>query len=673
MGLVFVSGVLGLATITVMPASAVSTRSFELDDAASLAAGELRGAAVFADGRVAVSVGVNRLELPPGSTLVWSSARVGDAVYLGTGNTGAIHRYQGDTITPFAETGQLVVSAMAVDPAGALFAGTLPEGRVYAVDPTGAVTEIAKPDETEHIWDLVWDPSRSRLFAATGPHGRVYSMRADGSGLEVWWDSSAAHVMTLALADDGALYAGTSDDALVVRLRAPGQAEIVYDFPGNEITSIDWRDHRLAVAANEFAEPPAPPARTAQQTSTSTRATRPRPGKARVWTLTPDGQAERIWSFEEGHAAAVQLAEDGTVYAALGNEGRIVRVDPDERSAIWIDVDERQILTMDMVGGARYFATADGAAFYRVVDERAPSPVWESKVLDADFRARWGEITWRATGRLEIQTRSGNSERPDETWSEWSRSLTKSGPIRSAPARFLQIRALFGSDRSSELHAVQAYYLPRNQRARVSRVGLKATPTKQGEPRDRIPTPSGSLLLSWQVENPDGDRLRYRLRYREESQSIWRTLLNEREVLTESEYTWTTFGLPDGYYIVEVEASDELANPPDYSLRSTSRSEPLMIDHHPPRIIELVVNGARARGRVVDSLGPIARIEYQLDGDDWHMMFPIDDLLDTRDERFALDLSGEPAGPRILAIRAFDGAGNQVVAEASLTIPARRP
>lgn len=670
-------------------AGAVATRSFELDDATSLAAGELQRTAVHSDGRVTLGVELRRLAMPEDVALVWSSLRAPDGtVYLGTGNDGRVYRLRGDAVELFAQTGQLLVTSLALGDGGVLYAGTLPEGRIFAIDPAGAVRELARPDATEHVWALAWDARRRVLFAATGPEGRVYSIAPNGD-VQVWWDSSASHVMSLALADDGALYAGTSDDAIVVRTTAPGRAEVVHDFPGNEITSLAWRGGRLAVAANEFPDAPAVSATGAgsstKHSATAGRAARPRPGKARVWSLGADGRAERVWAQEEGHATQVQLADDGTIYAAIGHDGRVVRIAPDRTSAVWVDVDERQVLSMDLVGADPYLTTGDGAAVYRVTGERPQQAIWQSKVLDADFPARWGQLTWRGSGTVELQTRSGNTERPDETWSEWSSGMTTAGPIRSPAARFLQIRAVFGRDATATLRAVTAYYLPQNQRPVVTEVGTKAPRTKRGttttttssssssssEARDpdALPTPSPSLVLTWRVDNPDSDRLRYRLRYREESQRTWREMLREHETLSATEYTWNTSAIPDGWYVVQVEASDELGNPASLSLRSSFDSEPILVDNHAPVVEPLGASGARVTGRAVDTVGPIARLERAVDGGEWELFFPADDLLDTRDERFELDLSSLSPGSHIVAVRATDAAGNVGSAEIEITVP----
>lgn len=673
---------LALASIAAFDgiALAVSTRTFELDDATSLAAGELHDVAVRSDGRVTPSVDLTRLTMPEDVPIVWSWARVGDALYLGTGDDGRIYRVRGEAIELFAETHQLLVTALAAGDGGVLFAGTIPEGRVYAIDTSGASAgqprEIAHPDATEHVWALAWDAPRHRLFAGTGPEGRVLAITntsAPTAAVDVYWDSLASHVMSLALAPDGVLYAGTSDEALVVRIASPGHAETVFDFPGNEITSIALDHGVLAVAANEFLDPPAVAAPPTKRSATASRAARPRPGHGRIYTVGADGRAERVWMSDEAHVTRVQLAGDGTIWAALGADGRVIRVSPDRTSAIWIDVDEREVLAMDLVSATGAFvATGDGAAFYRVGG--APrTAAWVSKVLDASFDSRWGRLTWRGSGTLRFSTRSGATERPDASWTEWSSPMTSEGAIRSPGARFLQIRAELASADATIL-AVTAYYLPDNQRPVISEVGLKARPTKRAPDADAdSPLPATPMLgLTWKIDNPDLDRVRYRLRYREEAQTVWREILRESETLTATEYQWNTSAVPDGRYVVSVEASDELSNPDALTLRSTSESEPLLVDNHPPTVSSLAFTGGRVRGTATDAMGPVARLEAAIDGGEWHVVFPEDDLLDTREESFAIDpasLAGGalPAGSHIVAVRAVDGGGNQASSELTIT------
>lgn len=625
----------------VSPVDAVATRHFTLDNAASLSAGELDGTMVHSQGHITVGVSVARTELE-GATLAYSVVRADDGtIYVGTGDAGQIFRIRGGDVSLFAETGQLMVSSLAIS-GGTLYAGTLPEGRIFKIARNdGAIEELARPEGAEHVWDLVHHDGR--LYAATGPEGKVFAIDAQGRSQE-YFDADDTHVLSLAL-DGDVIYAGTSDDSLVYRLRGPGQAEVVYDFPGTEVTAIAARDGMLAVVANEM---PAP-----RTTSSKTKATSRRNGKGRLWRVDTDGRTERLHHRDAGHFTSVAIDANGTIYVGGGKDGQIFRVGTDRNVATWADVDERQVLDIDASGDQPVFVTGDSAAVYRTSQATPQQAIWTSKALDASYQARWGQLTWRGEGRVEFQTRSGNTEEPDDTWTDWSAAARTPGPVRSPSSRFIQVRARLTND--AVVRAVQVYYLPQNQRTVINSIGLK---TKASKVRDALPSPSSSYELVWKVSNPDEDALRYRLRYRQEDQQRWRAMFREDVQHTKAAYTWDTSGLPDGWYVIEVEASDELANPEALTLRTTRQSEPVLIDNHPPRLENVAYRNGRIIGRAVDTLGPIARLEVAIDGDAWRPILSSDQLLDTADERFEAQLPPLEAGEHIIAVKATDAGGN---------------
>ena len=120
------------------------------------------------------------------------------------------------------------------------------------------------------------------------------------------------------------------------------------------------------------------------------------------------------------------------------------------------------------------------------------------------------------------------------------------------------------------------------------------------------------MKVTWKVDNPDQDELRFRLFYRAEGEADWRSMLKPAEKLTRAEYEWDTATLPEGAYRILVEASDELANPPDRVKKHTLISGVVLVDNTPP-VFKLPpkMNGRRIVGEVVDGVGPIARIESQ--------------------------------------------------------------
>jgi len=644
---------------TAASVAAVTTNSFELDSADAFFKGELAGTAVHSEGSVRIGATTERIELQ-NVPVAYSVARRGDAMFVGTGTTGTIYRVDGKTARVFAKTGELLVSSLAFGRDGALYAGTLPNGHIYRIDPkSGKTKRFSSPKGAKHVWALLYDKKRGKLLAATGPEGKIFTVDSIGQAKELY-TSNASHVMSLAAYGKDDILAGTSDSSLLLRIASNGSATVVRDLPGNEVTAIDVVDGRIAVAVNQFQGAPgaqfkpAPPAGRKPGASS-----RPRPGSGQLWRIEPDGRAEMLMARKDTHFTDVQWGLDGAIYAAGGHEGRVFKVDPDASYSIWADVEERQVLALDLRSNRPAFVTGDGGAVYRVLEGTPKDAMWTSSALDAVFPSSWGRMTWRGEGRFVFQTRSGNTKEPGETWSQWSKDLKQPGRVTSPPARFIQVRAKFPKDASAELRAIELFYLAQNQRARVYGVEAARPPLKRNEKLRRPPPPTTLVNVTWKVENPDRDPLRYRLSFKKDGQPEWREMFGEDLVVTETLHAWDTESLPDGHYIVRVEASDEEANPEALTLRSSATSEPVAVDNHPPRIDALKIHKGKVQGRVLDTLGPIARIQISVDAGPWRDVFPTDSLLDSGDERFELGLGSLPAGPHIVSIRAFDAAGNQ--------------
>ena len=653
-------GIAGLVLFVAVSAHAVTTKRFVLDDAASLSAGELEGTSVHSSGMVTVGVKTTRTQIAD-VPLAYSLARNSKGTFfVGTGTSGDIYKVEKGKAKRFAQTGQLMVSALAFDKK-TLYAATLPNGLIFRVDKKGRALRHAKLPGTEHIWALVYDKKTKRLLAATGPNGKILAINGQGKVTEVF-KANAAHVMSLAIDNKGAIYAGTSDDALLIKIDSGG-ASVLHDFDGNEITALSVRNGALAVVANEFASPPSvmrPPAKVGSPARVGGPAPRPRAGKGRVWHVGRDGRTEMLYARDDGHFTSVEFGDDKTLYVGSGREGRIFVVRTDGTHATWVDVDERQVLAIDLSAKPHAFVTGDAAAFYRVDPGAPDASTWTSKVLDAKFVSRWGRLNWRGTGKFVFQTRSGNTAEPDKNWSKWSSAYKKPGRVRSPVGRFVQVRAKFRGNTNDVLRAVELFYLPQNQRAIIRNVRLKKERSVGGQ---KPKGPRTRYTLTWDVDNPDADPLRYRLSFRQEGQSVWRDMFREDVVLTENKYEWETVGLPDSHYVVRVQASDEHANPEALTMKTSAQSEPIRIDNHPPHVEKLRVKRGKVTGRAVDQLGPIAELQWAVNGGSWRQVFPDDQLLDEPTEKFSISLRDLKRGTHLIAVRAVDAAKNVSSAE----------
>jgi hypothetical protein len=653
-------------------AGAVGTRTFVLDTLEKLSGGDLKGVAVSSDGTVRAGFTLGAAPLS-GASASFSALLLADgSTLVGTSPEGKVYKLVGDAPTLFADTGALAVTSMVQAKNGTIYAATIPDGKIFKVS-QGRAELFATLPETSHVWAVVLDRAGTGLFAATGPEGKVFRVEPTGAS-SVYYRSTEGHLVSLAMMDSGDLLAGSSGKGNLYRITGPGRATVLATLPGEEVKAVAVSKGVIWAVGNEYGEAPEPPRRSPAAGRTPAgpaSAGRPKAGKGVLYRFDAQGRPERMMKHDDTHYLALALDDQGTPYVGTGANGRVYTVDDAHVVTLLADTDERQVGALFIAGGKGFIATSDPPVAHRILGRGGPDAVWTSKVLDATLRARFGTLSWRATGALELSTRSGNTTTPDATWTSWSAPLTGTGGIASGPGRFVQVRARWGRDSNAVLNEVTIPFVTDNARPVVTEVvaAAKGGPTKEPSV-GAIPTSGGDVgkhetvvKVSWKVDNPDSDPLRYRIAFKREGQSQWRDALKADEIQTKTDFDWDTAALPEGRYRVRIEASDESANPPEQVQRHALESEPVLVDNTPPRIDALEVSGRRLRARVVDGTSAIARVEIAVDGKlEWRPLAASDGIFDTADERVEADLSAlVPAGSHILAVRAFDVAGNAVI------------
>src|SRR5262249_44222754 len=160
-------------------------------------------------------------------------------------------------------------------------------------------------------------------------------------------------------------------------------------------------------------------------------------------------------------------------------------------------------------------------------------------------------------------TRSGNTQKPDATWSAWqtlgspeNKADGGSGRVQSPSGRFVQLKARLTGPKSV-LRDATLYFVAQNQRARIAEIqtGDEPAASRKLVSLQRSPRAHSSLVrLRWKIENPDDDELVYRASFREESDPSWHAI-GGPDPLAKAEVEWNTEPLPDGMYLVRVTAS----------------------------------------------------------------------------------------------------------------------
>ncbi len=660
-------------SLSAAPVGAVGTRTFQLDSFSDFKGGDLTGVSVDSSGHVRAGLNLGAVPITDASS-VWSAVELPDgAALLGTANYGKVYRVNGGRSELAATTGQMAVSSMVVAWNGEVILGTFPEGKLYKIAANAqgvTATAFATLPGAEDVWGLAFDPKAKALYAATGPEGKLFRLDQAGKS-QVYFDSEEPHLMSVAVDDTGTVFAGSSGKGLLYKITGPGRAGVLHDFDADEVRAIvPGKNGALYAIANKYTEMAPLPKKPAANTPPGPQTLKPqRPGEGALVRFDKDGVMEPMLDDSETHYVSLALGDDGLPFVGTGAEGRVYSVDDNHLARIVADTAERQVGALVMSGKRRFIATSDPVVFHEIKSAGGADAVWTSKTLDAGLRATWGRLSWRSEGAVELSTRSGNTQTPDATWSEWSAGINAAAPVKSPSARYVQIRARWNRDAAAVLREVTLAFVTDNARAvltsvdaaqktlaRTLRTGIVAS---GGD----VTKPSGTVKITWKVDNPDQDELRYRVSYRLDNQSTWRNALKPGEKLTRTEYDWDTTTLPEGLYRIMVEATDELANPPDRVTRHTLESGTILVDNTPPVFSKVpTMNGRKLTGEVTDGLGPIARLEVAIAGtDEWRPIFPSDGIFDEAAEAFDANLAAlVPPGSHILAVRAYDSAGNMV-------------
>ena len=628
----------------------------------------------------------------------WSLLRADDGTwYAGTGGDGRVVRGRGQQVDTVLDVQPSGIHALALL-GSRMFAASSPGGSVHVIEPDGSSRVFFDPAEP-YIWALAFD-RQGRLWVGAGNPAVVYRVNADGSS-QVVYRPSARHVVSLAMDGTGRMFAGTDTPARLYRFGEGDRPFVVLEPGFTELRSIrPAADGTLYVSALTTGSDPTPDANvtgsvtitvggttTGTTTSTATPATPPA-RKSVVYRVSADGVWDALWETTDA-VYDLALRNDGNLLVATGPEGRLYQVST--VAATWGAVslvntaDAKQITRLAMDGGRTLAVTANPGRVVAIGATAASAPSYVSPVRDAKTQAQWGSIRWEGTGVVTLQTRSGNTETPDDSWSAWAAPTPQASgqAITSPAARYLQWRATLTPGTVAPIvTSVTVAYLARNLRPVVSEItvhppgvvfqrpfsseegaiaGLDETIADARRPPGGEPAAAGATTLGrrmfsrglqtigWKADDPDADRLQFSIHYRREGEDTWRLL---RDHLTDPLFVWDTTSVPDGRYLIRVTATDATSNTPDRVMTGDRESGAIDVDNTPP-VIATTITGLRVAIRVTDTHSGVHRVDYSLGGQSWQALRPVDGLADSRDEQFELTLPSAADAAR-LVIRASD-------------------
>ena len=602
-----------------------------------------------------------------------------------------------------AEFNELEVHALAIDKSDRVYVGTSPDGKVYRVGSDGKASIFYDPKQ-KYIWAMALGPTGD-LFVATGDHGEVHRVDPNGKG-SIFFKTDETHARSLAFDSKGNLIVGTDPGGLVIRVDGAGKGFVLYQMVKREVTAIAaTKDGSIyAAGAGSGAAGPilpvinqpapatgiqiaitpmaAPPLSMAPQINTA--------AGTDVYRFDPEGRPEKIWNSAKDTVYAIAFDGSGRVLLGAGNRGTLYRVDTLALSTTLLSVESSQITALvSGPGGALYAATGNVGKVFRIGPSTAAEGMIESDVFDAGQFTQWGRVQADGDlhgGRIAVAARSGNLDRPGDTWSAW---MTGDKPALPA-ARFVQWRATITG--GAELDAVEVAYLPRNVAPRVEDIDITPANYKFGAAvtlpfaistpatitlpamgkHQTTATPAGAPDLSggsmqfakgwlgarWSASDENGDALTFKVEIRLNGDKDWKPLAAK---VREKHVSFDSTAFPDGEYRLRITASDAPDNVAAEALSASEISAPFLIDNTAPAITGLRVireaNGLRVTWHAADALNVIQRAEYSLDGGEWLPVEPAGRLSDSLSLDYVVEITAAP-GEHTVAVRVTDAYGN---------------
>ena len=615
-------------------------------------------------------------------------------IYAGTGNKGKIYRITPDGESSlFYDSPEVSIFTLAIDPNDNIYAGTAPDGLIYKLTDSSTPPTTILSSEEKYVWAMTFDDA-GNLYASTGTSGKIYKVTPDGQ-TSVLYDSDETSILCL-LYHQGVLYAGSDGKGTIYSVKTEdGAATVIYQTGQKEVRRLIMGAEGTIYAGTITTAAPQPGGPPPGSPGPPTpRGRNDEEKKSRVYKIQPDGIVSVMWEVPEPLILSMVSGSEEGLYIGTGDSGKLYWVNTDGDSVLKGKCSASQIVAIHRTANSDrlLLATGNPGKIFELKSDYLAEGTLESKAHDTKIVSRWGKLSWEGVApegtAISFVTRSGNTEKPNGTWNNWSEELTVSegSQITSPAARYIQWRAKLTTSEISAtpvlkkvtVASVQANTEPRFSSIEVRRGGA---PESSGPPESarrsresRTPSNPNSegdstkYTASWKVKDDNNDTLQFNVYYKGIDETNWKLLKDE---LKQTSYALDTTLMSDGRYVIKVSATDKLSNPPNFAKSTEKISDPFDIDNSQPMVTDITATANEDQTYQIsctaaDSFSYIQKAVYKIDSDEeWQVIFPDDSIFDSKRETLLLHTNSLPVGEHTITIRVTDAAGNTGVGRAT--------
>lgn len=666
------------------PLLAADTHVIEHKTAADFQKGESDN--IFFDAEGGIGVAPKMEEILPSDEPFLFALEKDDAgnLYAATGNRGVVFMWKKNQKTPVSFI-LPDVAVMALERGGqGMFAAGFPSGEITLITPDGRSERYARLN-VRYIWDLAWH--KGKLYAATGEPACLYQVeRGEGRPIFCARDN---HFLSMAPSQEG-FFLGSGGSARLYRVTLAGKASVLYTFAGEDVYRLVTHEGSLYLAVNARqggavgVEGP-PPAQTkgnggAQNEQTLGRTVSPIQSTkgaptASLYRYRTGKLPELLLSVSDPVITSLALAADQLLVGTV-NEGRLYRYRTTDDTLTILQLPVQQVLALYATGEEIYFSTGNPAAVWKINRSLPQEALYTSEVIDTEQPSVFGLLKLVAVEpegtRATVEKRMGNTDIPDDTWTDW----LPAGEISLTPARFAQyrLRLLSRKDQGPLVRQVQWFYHPLNQPPSILSVDIspvkqdpKGKSQKAGTSLEEFPV-SSERTMKIAAEDPDDDTLTYDVFVRSYPEGLWLPFLTGME---KGEFNFTLADLPEGWHQFKVVVDDARSNSPGTSQKDELLTAPFIVDHTAPSIEAralVLKNEVLIKGKIRDDVSFVRRAEYYWE-EEWNLLDPVDGVWDEPEEEIELTLKKPATGRHAVVIKAYDRVGNQASVWVHFAVP----
>ena len=686
----------GITTLLLLAASlapAARTQYFIDDSIGDLSQGDLTTSTLTAEGFLKPPVKREMLSAIP-TSVVWDVIDIDGTRYVATGHDGKLFKQSKNKVAELVhDFEEPALYALAKGKSESVLVAASPSGKIHRVTKKGEVSTFAET-AAGTVWALL--QTEKELIAATGSPAGLLKIDDKGTTTSLVALPDVLNVLDVKpLPKSKDLVIATQGPGFVVRVSPDGKRRVLLDPSQEEVRRLAVSEDGTIIAAiNGMRSPGGKLLERMGDGARMEGGNKPRPESFLV-RITPDGFAEEFWISPESPIHDIHLAKDGSIIVAAGSAGNLVRAYPDGR-ADRIGIANEELVTRLAEGskGRILAGTGAEAALYEITPGETAQGIYDSRVYDAKEIAKFGRIygiVEKAKGEITIQTRTGNTAKPDTSWAEWSAPIAFSGEVvsTSAAGRFFQYRLNLTpskTDAQPAVDMVRVFYTEANRAPRVTAInvgGAGAPPSSRdggsaGGPPPGAPTgrqngaPGGpgapgaapaGMEVSWTAQDSNNDQLVFALDIKPLGASAWIPLEDD---LRQPRYSFDTKTFADGEYRLRVTASDKTDNPDGEEKSAQFESAIVRIDNSQPSINDLKADVDKSKAVVSFSTGDpgsiIRKAGYRLNAEDMRPVVPVDGAFDQKTEtfKFTIDLK-DLKRPALLTISVTDEAGNSAI------------